>query len=86
MIPTLATPRLVLRPMRPGDWTAYAAEAAAALRGWAFAQGLPALVSYIDSANAPSIRLAERQGAARDTGAVPQDPGDIVFRHPAGRP
>jgi RimJ/RimL family protein N-acetyltransferase len=159
LAPTLATPRLTLRPMRPGDWPAYAAfmagarsvhmggpldaqaawgsfchdaagwalwgagalmveaagetvgqvgvshgprfpeaelgwllydgaggrgyaaEAAGALRDWAFAAGMPTLVSYIDPANAASIRLAERLGAVRDPDAVPQDAGDLVYRH-----
>lgn len=60
----------------------YAAEVTGTLRDWAFAQGWPTLVSYIDPANARSIRVAERLGAWRDADAVPQDPGDLVFRHP----
>ena len=60
----------------------YATEAAAALRNWAFkTMGLETLVSYIDPANTPSRRVAERLGAVFDPDAVPQDPGDLVFRH-----
>jgi RimJ/RimL family protein N-acetyltransferase len=61
----------------------FAAEAAARLRDWAFdTLGLSTLVSYIDPANAPSVRVAERLGARLDPGAAPQDPGDLVYRHP----
>jgi len=65
----------------------YAAEAAAALRDWAFGTlGLATLVSYMDPGNARSIRLAERLGATRDEAAPVQDPGDLVWRHrPGGR-
>ncbi len=60
----------------------YAAEAAAALRDWAFTTlNLETLVSYIDPANTRSIRLAERLGAFRDTAATPQDDGDLIYRH-----
>jgi RimJ/RimL family protein N-acetyltransferase len=59
----------------------YAAEAAQALRDWAFAQGWPTLVSYIDPENTRSARVEERLGAWRDPDAVPQDPGDLVYRH-----
>lgn len=44
-------------------------EAAEAALAWAKAQGLPALVSYVDPANARSIRLAERLGGRRDGAA-----------------
>ena len=58
-------------------------EAACALRAWAFGpRGLATLVSYIDPANARSRRLAERLGARLDPAARPQDPGDLVSRHP----
>lgn len=61
----------------------YAFEAAAALRDWAFKERcLETLVSYIDPDNIRSQRLAERLGARLDTGAVRQDPTDLVFRHP----
>lgn len=65
----------------------YASEAAQAARDWAWAQGLPSLVSYVDPANARSARLAERLGARRDVGAeaayagTPDD-GIAVYRHP----
>ena len=62
----------------------YATEAARAARDWAFGpRGLPTLVSYIDPENLRSIRLAERLGAVRDEAAVPSEPGDLVYRHPA---
>ena len=49
-------------------------EAAAALRAWAYARfGWTTLVSYIDPANARSIRLAERLGARLDTAAAPPE-------------
>ncbi|MGR3780394.1 MAG: GNAT family N-acetyltransferase [Albimonas sp.] len=58
-------------------------EAACALRAWAYGpRGLATLVSYIDPANARSRRLAERLGARLDPAARPQDPGDLVYRHP----
>jgi RimJ/RimL family protein N-acetyltransferase len=44
-------------------------EAAGAALAWGKAQGLPALVSYVDPANARSIRLAERLGGRRDGAA-----------------
>ena len=60
----------------------YAAEAAAALRDWAFAElGLATLVSYCDRANARSIAVARRLGAIEDPAAPRQDPEDVVFRH-----
>jgi RimJ/RimL family protein N-acetyltransferase len=58
-------------------------EAAMAARAWGYAErGLTTLVSYIDPANARSIRLAERMGARRDTVAPGVDIGDVVMRHP----
>lgn len=60
----------------------YAFEAARALRDWAFeARDVASLVSYIDPQNGRSIDLAVRLGAELDDSAVPQDPGDVVFRH-----
>nr|WP_210316252.1 GNAT family N-acetyltransferase [Devosia oryzisoli] len=59
-----------------------ATEAAACLRDWAFAElELGTLVSYIDPLNAASIRVAERLGGIHDENAVPQDPGDVVYRY-----
>ncbi len=58
-------------------------EAAAAAVRWSWARGLPSLVSYIDPANAPSIALARRLGAALDPAAEPSEPGVHVYRHPA---
>jgi len=66
----------------------YAAEAAFALRDWAYANaGLTTLVSYVDRDNTASIRLAEKLGAVEDPGA-PRPAGEsaaqtLVFRHPA---
>jgi RimJ/RimL family protein N-acetyltransferase len=58
-------------------------EAALAVRAWAYDRlGLKTLVSYIDPANARSIRLAERLGARLDRHAPGIDPGDLVYRHP----
>jgi RimJ/RimL family protein N-acetyltransferase len=58
-------------------------EAALAVRAWAYRMlGLRTLVSYIDPANARSIRLARRLGAVLDPDAPRIDPGDLVFRHP----
>ncbi|TVQ55143.1 MAG: N-acetyltransferase [Rhodobacteraceae bacterium] len=60
----------------------YATEAATAARDWAFGPGgLATLVSYIDPANAASIRVAERLGARRDPSAPCAFPGDLVYRH-----
>ena len=60
----------------------YAAEAAAALRDWALGpRGLAALVSYIDPANATSIRLAARLGGVLDTAAAtPEGVACAVYR------
>jgi RimJ/RimL family protein N-acetyltransferase len=69
----------------PHEGRGYAREAAAALRDWAAAAlGLARLVSYVDPANARSIALALRLGAVLEPEAVPQDPGDLVFRHRPG--
>ncbi|MCA3443873.1 MAG: GNAT family N-acetyltransferase [Rhodobacter sp.] len=58
-------------------------EAAMAAREWGYREkGLATLVSYIDPANARSIRLAERMGARRDLAAPGIDQGDVVMRHP----
>jgi RimJ/RimL family protein N-acetyltransferase len=63
-----------------------ATEAASALRDWAAARGWTGLVSYIDPANHRSIALAQRLGARLDPHAVPQDPGDLVYRHRSASP
>jgi len=59
-----------------------ATEAARALRDWALGpRRLPTIVSYIDPANAPSIRLAERLGAQRDdSGPTPANMPTLVYR------
>jgi RimJ/RimL family protein N-acetyltransferase len=60
----------------------FATEAAIALRDWAFDR-LPvtSLVSYTDPQNLASQAVARRMGAVLDPDAVPQDPGDLVWRH-----
>ena len=65
----------------------YALEACGAARDWAWAQGLPSLVSYVDPENLRSARLAERLGARRDPQAEAEfagtpDEGVAVYRHP----
>lgn len=62
-------------------------EAACAARDWAWAQGLPSLVSYVDPANLRSAALARRLGTRRDAVAEAMfqgtpDAGVLVFRHP----
>ncbi len=60
-------------------------EAAVAARAWVWGNtGFESVVSYIDPANARSIRLAERLGGVRDPGAAVVDPGDVVIRHHRG--
>ena len=62
----------------------FAREAALAVRAFAYGKlGLKTLVSYIDTGNARSIRLAERLGAARDDNApLPENERCLVYRHP----
>jgi RimJ/RimL family protein N-acetyltransferase len=64
----------------------YVTEAMTRLLDWSFSDlGLPTLVSYIDPANAASIRVAERLGAVRDPAATPPDNDPVViFRHAPG--
>ncbi len=59
-----------------------ATEAATAILGWV-AQALrpDRLVSYIDTANAASSRLAERLGARRDPGRAAHDPDCYIYLH-----
>lgn len=65
-----------------GEGRGVALEAATALSAWAAQErGLRRLVSYIDSANHRSIRLAERLGARFDPAAPRPDPEDLVYRH-----
>jgi RimJ/RimL family protein N-acetyltransferase len=63
----------------------FATEAASALRDWAFA-ALPydSLVSYTHPENHGSQAVARRMGALLDPVAVPQDEGDLVWRHQRG--
>ncbi|HEU0223455.1 MAG TPA: GNAT family N-acetyltransferase [Paracoccaceae bacterium] len=68
--------------MAEAEGRGFAHEAAIAARAWVWENtALPSLVSYIDPANARSIRLAERLGGRRDPEARRVDPGDVVFRH-----
>ena len=61
----------------------YAREAATALRTWVIAENrVKSLVSYIDPANASSIRVAEALGARFDAAAArPEGSGCRVYRH-----
>lgn len=63
-----------------------ATEATRAARDWAFAtQGWATAVSYINPANAASIRLAERLGALPDPDAAcPYPPPVLIYRHHVG--
>ncbi|MBI1170835.1 GNAT family N-acetyltransferase [bacterium] len=63
----------------------YAFEAAEALRDWALGpRGLPNLVSYIDPANAASIRLATRLGGTPDPlAATPGGAACLTYRYAA---
>lgn len=80
--PRFPEPELGWLVYEPHEGHGYATEAAAALRDWAASKrGLDRLVSYMDPENARSIAVARRLGAVLDTDAVPQDPGDLVFRH-----
>lgn len=61
----------------------FAFEAAQAARRALFHDfGWTTAVSYINPANARSIRLAERLGCTLDTTAARPDPDDLVYRHP----
>ncbi|EYD77958.1 Acetyltransferase (GNAT) family [Rubellimicrobium mesophilum DSM 19309] len=65
----------------------YALESCTAARDWAWSQGLPSLVSYVDPENRRSAALAERLGARRDQEAEAAyrgtpDEGVAVYRHP----
>ncbi|QCL94585.1 GNAT family N-acetyltransferase [Agrobacterium tumefaciens] len=60
----------------------YAAEAASALRDWAFKTlNLPTLVSYVSPQNRKSAAVAERIGGRLDPAAPRSDPEDLVYRH-----
>lgn len=66
-----------------GEGKGYAFEAAEAARAHAFAVlGWDTAVSYIDPANARSIKLAEKLGARLDPAAKGPSQGDLVYRHP----
>ncbi|WP_417209339.1 GNAT family N-acetyltransferase [Antarctobacter sp.] len=59
----------------------YAFEAATVALHWAWEQGMPTLVSYIDHRNTRSIALARRLGAELDPQAATYDDVDVVYRH-----
>ncbi|OWU85609.1 GNAT family acetyltransferase [Oceanicola sp. 22II-s10i] len=62
----------------------YALEATHAARGYLYGRlGWEGAVSYLDPKNLDSIRLAERLGAKKDTGAQTVDGNDICYRHPS---
>lgn len=67
-----------------GEGQGIAAEAAHAVRDWAYKTlRLTTLVSYIHHDNTPSIRLAERLGATVDPhAAMCPYANHLVFRHP----
>jgi RimJ/RimL family protein N-acetyltransferase len=84
--PRFPEPELGWQILAEAEGKGYAFEAAIAMRDWAHREcGLDTLVSYISPDNTRSIRLAERLGATLDEHARPQDPGDLVYRHVAGR-
>ncbi|WCK01624.1 GNAT family N-acetyltransferase [Agrobacterium tumefaciens] len=66
----------------------YAAEAAVAMRDWAFETlNLPTLVSYVSPQNRKSAAVAERIGGTLDPSAPRSDPEDLVYRyHQVKRP
>jgi RimJ/RimL family protein N-acetyltransferase len=71
---------MIFDPVNEG--AGYATEAARGLRDWVLGpRQLPTIVSYIDPANAPSIRLAQRLGATRDDAApTPANMSTLVYR------
>ena len=64
-----------------------ATEAALAARDWAYRTlGLAPLVSLIDTANAASIRVAEKLGATLEGPHAPNDGKPVMrWRHPGGQ-
>lgn len=71
--------------LQSAEGQGYAFEAAQAVLTWAAQHGFTTLVSYIDPANARSIALATRLGAAHDV-AAPLPEGETaqdthVYRH-----
>ena len=61
----------------------YVAEAAGAVRDWAFREaGFETLVSYVSPSNLASARVAQRLGAVIDPDGIGFSTGDLVFRHP----
>jgi RimJ/RimL family protein N-acetyltransferase len=67
---------------RPFWRQGYAGEGATAVRDWAFGGlGIPRLVSVIDQANVPSIRLAERLGGYLDRRLVGIDRHRLLYAY-----
>lgn len=60
----------------------YAAEAARAMRDWAFETlSLPTLVSYVSPRNGKSAAVAQRVGGTLDPSAPRSHPEDLVYRY-----
>jgi RimJ/RimL family protein N-acetyltransferase len=60
----------------------YAAEAASALRDWAFETlKLQTLVSYVSPHNSKSAAVAQRLGGILDPSAPRSDPEDLAYRY-----
>jgi RimJ/RimL family protein N-acetyltransferase len=69
--------------MAEAEGRGIAAEAARAVRDWAYATlGLASLVSYIAPNNLRSVHLAERLGAVADPAAASSGSDAGVWRHP----
>ncbi len=89
--PGAAEPELGFLVSEAAEGQGIGREAAEAVRAQALGPfALPALVSYVDPANARSIALVERLGATRDPAAeatLPDGDRPLVFRHaPPERP
>jgi RimJ/RimL family protein N-acetyltransferase len=83
MDPSVHEPELGYFLREGAEGRGLALEATSAARDWAWAQGLPSLVSYVNPANARSAVLAERLGARLDLKTKAQNlPDRAVYRHP----
>ncbi len=79
-------PEIVYSIARPRWGQGFAAEAAAAVRDWAYAaHPFPRLVSFMDPANARSIRVAEKLGAARGPALSLRGHAAHAWVHPRGQ-
>jgi RimJ/RimL family protein N-acetyltransferase len=84
MEPSVHEPELGFFLREGAEGRGLAFEAALAVRDWAWAHGLPSLVSYIDPANVRSVGLAKRLGARLDPEAeAPDLQGKVIYRHPS---